>query len=180
MPSHIGFESAVGLDNWTLTRSMLAHNSPYFENGLRLSYASDDGKWYASGLILNGWQRIQRPEGNTKPAIGHQLTYKPNANITLNSSSFIGNDKSDNDRRMRYFHNLYGQYQLNDRWGLITGFDIGAEQTERNSKIYNVWLTPIVIAKYTYSDKLSLSARAEYYQDKHGVIVSTDCELGSI
>ncbi len=24
MPSHIGFESAVGLDNWTLTRSILA------------------------------------------------------------------------------------------------------------------------------------------------------------
>ena len=178
MPSHIGFESAVGLDNWTLTRSMLADNSPYFETGLRLSYASDDGKWYASGLILNGWQRIQRPDGNTTPAIGHQLTYKPNANITLNSSSFIGNDKSDNDRRMRYFHNLYGQYQLNDRWGLITGFDIGAEQIERNSKIYNVWLTPIVIAKYTYSDKLSLAARAEYYQDKHGVIVSTDTPNG--
>ncbi|WP_020181930.1 MULTISPECIES: porin [unclassified Methylotenera] len=178
MPSHIGFESAIGLDNWTLTRSMLADNSPYFETGVRLSYTSDDGKWYASGLLLNGWQRIQRPDGNTTPAIGHQLTYKPNANITLNSSSFIGNDKSDNDRRMRYFHNFYGQYQLNDRWGLITGFDIGAEQTERNSKRYNVWLTPIVIAKYTYSDKLSLAVRAEYYQDKDGVIVTTDTPNG--
>jgi hypothetical protein len=178
MPSHIGFESAIGLDNWTLTRSILADNSPYFETGVRLSYTSDDGKWYASGLILNGWQRIQRPDSNTTPAIGHQLTYKPNAKITLNSSSFIGNDKSDNDRRMRYFHNFYGQYQLNDRWSLITGFDIGAEQAERNSKRYNVWLTPIVIAKYTYSEKLSLAARAEYYQDKDGVIVTTDTPNG--
>lgn len=178
MPSHIGFESAVGLDNWTVTRSMLADNSPYFETGLRLSYTSDDGKWYASGLVINGWQRIQRPDGNTTPAIGHQLTYKPNAKITLNSSSFIGNDKSDRDRRMRYFHNFYGQYQLNDQWGFIAGFDIGAEQTERNSKSYNVWLTPVFITKYTHSEKLSMAARAEYYQDQDGVIVSTNTPNG--
>ncbi|HEY0562055.1 MAG TPA: porin [Methylophilus sp.] len=178
MPSHIGFESAIGLDNWTLTRSLLADNSPYFETGLRLSYTSDDGKWYASGLVLNGWQRIQRPDGNTTPAIGHQLTYKPNANITLNSSSFIGNDKSDSDRKMRYFHNLYAQYQINDQWGLITAFDIGAEQKDRNSSRYNVWFTPIVIAKYTHSNQLSVTARAEYYQDSHQVIVTTDTPNG--
>jgi hypothetical protein len=178
LPSHIGFESAVGVDNWTVTRSMLADNSPYFETGLRLSYTSEDGKWYAAGLLLNGWQRIQRPDGNTTPAFGHQLTYKPNAKITLNSSSFIGNDKSDRDRRMRYFHNFYGQYQLDDRWSLTTGFDIGAEQKERNSSSYNVWFTPIVIARYTYSDKLGFAARAEYYQDKDGVIIDTGTPSG--
>jgi len=178
MPSHIGFESAIGLDNWTLTRSMLADNSPYFETGVKLSYTSDDGKWVASGLILNGWQRIQRPDGNSTPAIGHQLTYKPNSKITLNSSSFIGNDKSDNDRRMRYFHNFYGQYQLTDQWGLITGFDIGAEQAQRNSSDYKVWFTPVIITQYKYSDKLSVTARAEYYQDKEEVIVTTDTPNG--
>jgi hypothetical protein len=28
--SHIGFESAISTDNWTMTRSLLAENSPYF------------------------------------------------------------------------------------------------------------------------------------------------------
>lgn len=178
LPSHIGFESAIGLDNWTVTRSMLADNSPYFETGLRLAYTSDDGQWYVSGLLLNGWQRIQRPDGNTTPAIGHQVTYKPNAAVTLNSSSFIGNDKSDQDRRMRYFHNLYGQFQLSERWGLIAGFDIGAEQAERGSSRYQVWYSPILIARYAYSEQLSFAARAEYYQDKDEVIVSTDTPNG--
>ena len=178
MPSHIGFESAIGLDNWTVTRSMLADNSPYFETGVKLSYTSDDGKWYASGLILNGWQRIQRPDGNTTPAIGHQLTYKPNTKLTLNSSSFIGNDKSDKERRMRYFHNFYGQYQINDQWGVIAALDVGAEQIERNSQRYNVWFTPIIITQYKYSDKLSMAARAEYYQDKDQVIITTDTPNG--
>lgn len=178
MPSHIGFESAIGTENWTMTRSLMAENSPYFETGAKLSYTSSDGKWMASGLLLNGWQRINRAEGNTTPAIGHQVTYKPNANVTLNSSSFIGNDKSDRDRQMRYFHDFYGQFKLNDQWGLITAFDIGAEEKPNGVGGYHVWFAPAIITKYQYSDQLSFSARCEYYQDRHGVIVNTGTPNG--
>ena len=69
-------------------------------------------KMALSGLVLNGWQRIQRVDGNHLPAFGHQLTYKPNSKITLNSSSFVGSDKTDSLRQMRYFHNLYGIFKL--------------------------------------------------------------------
>lgn len=79
-------------------------------------------------MILNGWQRIQRVYGNNTPAFGHQLTFKANSKLTLNSSSFIGSDTSDSIRQMRYFHNFYSQYQLNEKLGLIGGFDIGAQQ----------------------------------------------------
>jgi hypothetical protein len=77
MPSHIGFESAISKDCFTLTRSILADNSPYFESGAKISYSSDNGKWFVSGLVLNGWQRIQRVNGNSTVAFGHQLTYRP-------------------------------------------------------------------------------------------------------
>lgn len=178
MPSHIGFESAVGADNWTVTRSMLADNSPYFETGAKLSYTSTDGQWYAAALLLNGWQRIQRPEGNTTPSFGHQLTYKPNAKITLNSSSLIGNDQSDRERKMRYFHNFYGQFALTEQISLMTGFDIGAEQKAHNSGDYSVWFTPVLIAKYQLSEQLSAAFRAEYYQDKEGVIIDSGTPNG--
>jgi Putative beta-barrel porin-2, OmpL-like. bbp2 len=178
MPSHIGFESAIGADNWTVSRSLMADNSPYFETGARVSYTSEDGQWYVSGLLLNGWQRIQRPDDNTTPAIGHQLTYKPNSKVTLNSSSFIGNDKSDRERKMRYFHNAYGQFQLNDQWSLIAGLDVGAEQAEHNSQRYHTWFTPIIIMRYAFSDRLAIAGRAEYYQDRHGVIIDTGTPNG--
>ncbi|MFJ5446635.1 porin [Methylobacillus methanolivorans] len=178
MPSHIGFESAIGKDNWTVTRSLVAENSPYFETGAKLTYTTADGKWLVSGLLLNGWQRIQRADGNTTPAFGHQLTYKPNDKVTINSSSFIGNDKSDRERQMRYFHNLYGQFTLNRAWSLIAALDLGAEQATKDSASYHNWFAPVVIVRYTVSDKLSLAARAEYYQDKHGVIVSTSNSNG--
>lgn len=178
LPSHIGWESAIGKDNWTLTRSIAAENSPYFETGARLSYTTDNGKWYMSVLALNGWQRIQRVDGNNTIGFGHQLTYKLNDKITLNSSSFVGNDKPDSLRQMRYFHNVYGTFQINPKWGIIAGFDIGAEQKAKSSKQYNSWYTPVVIVKYQATEKSNISARAEYYNDKNGVIISTGSPNG--
>ncbi len=176
--SHIGFESAIGKDCWNLTRSILADNSPYFESGVKISYTSDDNKWFASGLILNGWQRIQRVDGNNTPAFGHQLTYKPNAKVTLNSSSYVGNDSPDSIRQMRYFHNLYGQFQLSEEFGLIIGFDLGAQQKSKDSNDYNTWFAPEVIARYSPSDKVSIAARCEYYSDENGVVIATNTPNG--
>lgn len=176
--SHIGFESAVGMDNWTLTRGIYAENSPYFETGAKISYTTDNGKWFISGLVLNGWQHIYRPDGNNTPAFGHQLTYKPNAKITLNSSSFIGNDKPDSARQMRYFHNLYGIFQITGNFAITTGLDMGAEQKSKGSSNYNTWYTPVLIVKLSPNTKQNIAARIEYYNDKNGVIISTGTPNG--
>ncbi|WP_394675715.1 porin [uncultured Sphingobacterium sp.] len=176
--SHLGFESAIGKDNWTVTRSIFADNSPYFETGAKISYTSKSGKLFLSGLILNGWQRIQRVDGSSLPAFGHQLVYKPTDKWTINSGSFIGSDKADSVRQMRYFHNLYAIYQMNEKLGITFGFDIGAEQKAKGSLKYNVWYTPVLIARYATTEKFSLTARGEYYNDKHGVIVSTTTDQG--
>jgi hypothetical protein len=176
--SHIGFESAIGKDCWNMTRSILADNSPYYESGIKLSYTSDNGKLFASALVLNGWQRIQKVNGNSLPSFGWQITGKPNDKILINSSSFIGTDKDDETRQMRYFHNLYAIFNVTEKFGLITGFDIGAEQKAKGSKAYNVWYSPVLIARYQPINKLALAARFEYYSDRNGVIISTGTPNG--
>lgn len=176
--SHIGFESAIGAVTWNMTRSILAENSPYYLSGAKISYTSDDGEWFLSGLLINGWQRIQRVSGNQTPAFGHQLTWTPNEKVTINSSSFIGNDYPDDLRKMRYFHNLFGELQINDKVGLIAGFDIGAEQKSKGSSSYNIWYSPVVIARYTATEKFAVAARAEYYSDEGEVIVATGTPNG--
>ncbi|MEO8116133.1 MAG: porin [Bacteroidota bacterium] len=178
MPSHIGFESAVSKDCWTLTRTILADNSPYFETGAKISYTTDNGKWFLSVLILNGWQRIQRVDGNNTPAFGHQLTFKPNSKVTLNSSSFIGNDKSDSVKQMRYFHNFYGIFQITNNFAITTGFDIGAEQKVKGSSSYNSWYAPVLIFKISPNAKNSIALRGEYYDDKAGVIIGSGTPNG--
>jgi hypothetical protein len=173
MPSHIGFESAIGKDNWTLTRSLVAENTPYFETGLKLGYTTADSKWYLSAMYLNGWQRIQRVDGNSTPAFGTQVTFKPSATVTLNYSTFIGSDKPDSTRQMRYYHNICGVFQLSDKWVLTTGFDIGSEQKAKGSSAYNTVYVPVMILRFSPSSKINIAARGEYYHDKNAVIVST-------
>ena len=177
-PAHIGFESAIGKDCKNLTRSMLADNSPYYETGVKLSYTSNNEKWFVSGLLLNGWQRIQRVDGNNTPALGWQITYKPNASVTLNSSSFAGNDKPDSLRQMRYFHNFYALLQLSKKVDLTVGFDIGAEQQSKHSKRFSNWYSPVAILKIAATEKSSVAGRVEYYSDEKGVIISTGTPNG--
>lgn len=176
--SHLGFESAIGKDCWTLTRSLMAENSPYYESGAKISFLSPGEKWLLSGLIVNGWQRIQRVNGNNTPAFGHQLTYQPNSTITLNSSSFIGNDKPDSTRRMRYFHDFYAIITFNQLLAITAGFDIGTEQQSKGSKNYDHWLAPLLIIKISPNANHNLAARVEYYNDKNGVIISTGAPNG--
>jgi len=176
--SHIGFESAVSKDCWTLTRSILADNSPYFESGAKLTYTSDNNKWVVSGLLLNGWQRIKRVDANSLMSYGTQLQYKPNANITLNYSTFIGTDKPDSTRLWRYFHNLYGIFSITNKFGIIAGFDIGSEQKTKGSSAMNTWYSPVVIIKYAASPKWIIAARGEYYNDKYGVIITSGTPNG--
>lgn len=176
--SHIGFESAVSKDCWTLSRSLLAENSPYYESGARLSYTTDNSKWLISVLALNGWQRIQRVEGNSLMSFGTQVQFKPTQTTTLNYSTFIGTDKPDSARLMRYYHNLYAIFNVTKSFGVIAGFDIGMEQESKRSSARHTWYSPVLILKYAITDQWTVAARGEYYKDTHGVIIATGTPNG--
>lgn len=168
--SHIGFESAISKDNWTLTRSLLAESSPYYLAGAKLRYQPND-RWELNALICNGWQRITRVSGNSLPAFCSQIKYTKGDKLTLNWSTFVGTDDPDSTRRMRYFSNFYLQSQLTKRFGFIAGFDIGTQQAHKGSSAYNLWFSPVLITRFLLSDSWSTSLRAEYYQDEKGVII---------
>ncbi|MSQ05297.1 MAG: porin [Nitrosomonadaceae bacterium] len=176
--SHIGFENAIGKEHFNLTRSMQGENTPYFEAGTKISSTSNDGKLFLSALILSGWQRIQPLDGNTLPAFGTQITYKPSSRVTLNSSTFIGTDKPDNTRKMRYLHDFYAFLDLQNGWDAIVGFDIGAEQKDLNSSAMNIWFNPTLILRYELTEKAAIAVRTEYYNDKNGVIIASETPNG--
>jgi hypothetical protein len=177
LPSHIGFESAISMDNLTLTRSLLAENSPYFLTGAKLTYTPSD-KWEFAGLVVNGWQRIQRLEGNSLLSFGTQVNYSPNENVTLNWSTFIGTDDPDATRRMRYFNNLFAQLQITKDFELIAGFDFGAQQQAKGSSVYDYWLSPVLIGQLTLNDFWKTAIRAEYYRDETQIIIPTQTQHG--
>src|ERR1035437_3994279 len=82
-PSHIGFESPIGKSCDALTRCIIGDNTPSWESGIKIGYTSDNGKWFLSGLVVNGWQRIARVNGNNTPAYGTQITFTPNGKVSI-------------------------------------------------------------------------------------------------
>jgi hypothetical protein len=171
-PSHVGFESAISVNNMTLTRSLCAESSPYFLSGAKLTFNPNE-KWEIVGLVTNGWQRIKKIEGNSMLSGGTQVNFSPNENVSLNWSTFVGTDDPDTTRRMRYFNNFYGQFQVSEKFGFIAGFDIGIQQTLKGSSNYDTWLSPILISQFSINKKWKTAIRAEYYQDEKGVIIPT-------
>ncbi|WP_139920389.1 porin [Hymenobacter sp. DG01] len=169
--SHIGFESAISKDNWTLTRSMMAENSPYYEAGARFTYEVDP-KLTLTALVLNGWQNIR--ETNQKKAVGTQIQWKPTEKLLINSSTFYGNEQPhDLVKRRRYFHDFYVSYAVTERLSVAGVFDVGKQkQAARGSKA-DTWHTGAAFVRYKLADKWSATARAEYYNADHGVIISS-------
>ncbi len=184
--SHIGFESAISKDCWTLTRSILAENSPYYLSGAKLTYNGPNGKWTLLGSVLNGWQRIAKLPGYSGMAVSTQVQYRPSSMLTLNWSSFLGSDRPDSLKQGRFFNNLYAIINPAGKFGVILGFDIGADRKpvinamtdQRVGSGSYVWYSPVIIARYKTSDKSYLNGRVEYYDDKNGVIIATGTANG--
>ncbi len=176
--SHIGFESAISKDCWVLTRNISSENTPYYESGAKLTYITNDGKLTLTGLYLNGWQRINRQDGNGAPAGGMQAYYRPTDKITLNYSNYLGTEGADAIRVRRFYHNFYGIFQLTDAFGITTGFDYGTQQAAKGSSTNYYIISPVAIARYKFAEKWAMAGRVEYYEDKNGIIIATGTPNG--
>jgi hypothetical protein len=171
-PSHIGWETAVSSGNWTLTRSLAAEATPYYESGARLTYEA--GKFTFCVLLLNGWQNIN--ELNSNKAVGTQIQYRPNDRVLINYSTFNGEGRNQPDfagKRMRFLDNLYATVQLTPELGIGGGFDFGVEEdTDTSSNLLTYW-NPTLVLRYRLSPKWSASLRGEHFNDRHGIIFRT-------
>jgi hypothetical protein len=166
--SHIGFESAASQDNWTLSRSLISENTPFFESGAWLTW-DPNPKWTFCAHLLNGWQNIR--ETNKSKAGGTQITFRPSDKLTLNSSTFIGNEKPDSMPQLRLFHNFYAIWQATDKFGIALGYDIGTQKNPART-LWNVWQGTALLLRYGITDKWKVTARGEYYSDPTNIIVS--------
>lgn len=174
LPSHIGLETATGMESWAATRSIVADNSPYYESGIRYSTTFMSNKIKANLNVLNGWQNIT-PRRFNQVGIGHQIQYL-GKRLTLNSSSYFGKFNQQN----RLFHNAYAQWQINLKWGIVLGLDQAIQWSKRDSiKRKNFqYYAPLVLLQYSINDKWKLCGRYELFKDPH--ILLNESSLKSV
>lgn len=170
--SHIGFESAISKDNWTLTRSLCAENTPYYATGAELNY-EPHSNFLLSFIVVNGWQNIR--DNNSYKSAGYQITYKPHKKITINASCLVGEGRNAPDSlfEMRYFHHLYATFQITKKLSLAAMFDIGAEEKTPTDKDLEYWQNPTLLIRYAANDKWAFCLRGEHYNDPKGIIIPT-------
>lgn len=174
MPSHIGFESALGMDCWQLSRSLMAENSPYFLTGARLTYAIND-KLETTFWVTNGWQNVQRTRGHQLPSLGLGIQYKPTEDLFLNYGNYLGNESPHPINMYRFFNNFYVQ-KYSDLINVTFGADFGIEQ-RIFSQGFNHWYGLTLSLQKPINDQFTLAGRAEYYSDTKGVILAQGMQL---
>ncbi|MBK8292893.1 MAG: outer membrane beta-barrel protein [Flammeovirgaceae bacterium] len=163
--SHIGFESAGSLENWTLTRSIIAENSPYYLNGVKLAWPLNQS-WEFSLLGFNGWQRIYASGKFYRLWVG-----KSNINQTkqcLTGVLLLEMLKSNGINRMRFFNNLYMQTNFTKNISLIADLDWGMQESIKTMGLVGCRSDrSLSIQQFVFN-----RTRAEYYYDKQGFVTS--------
>ena len=154
-PSHIGFESAKNVDNWTLSRSFIAENSPYYESGMSVNFRPNNS-WSFSLLALRGWQHIQ----DFHPSLGTQITYKAANSWIWNSSGFTGNEGNG----LRLFHDFYLVIPLSKNIKIVMISDIGFQN--------EYWHGEAIMMQAKLSKKWKLAGRLEQFSDSKAIVLT--------
>jgi hypothetical protein len=169
--SHIGLESAVGKDNWTTTRSLMADNTPYFESGVKFTWDLD-ARWEYTFLLLQGWQQIGSK--NSHKAIGTQVRFQPRDGLVFNSSTYFGQSPNSPGARLRrYFHDFYATWQVNKAWALALATDVGADERSPRDRSWIGWASMMALVKWQFASRWAVAGRVEHYHDPHGLTVAT-------
>ena len=153
-PSHIGLESFYSRDDWNQTRGLMAEASPYYQAGVKASYALDE-RWSARVDVLNGWQRI---DGDFGSAIGTQLAYDGRA-ASASLNTYFG------DRR---FVDLVAFYKATPKLQLGATVDFGRQRTS--------WNGAGLFARTALGDRQAFAVRAERFHDPGRVVAQTSRE----
>jgi hypothetical protein len=175
MPSHIGFESAIGADNWHLTRSINAENTPYYLTGSRLSYAIDP-KTDLTIWLTNGWQNIQKKDNLNSLSLGLKLDRKFSNKLSTSYANFFGDQSTSPIFQPRFFNNWVIMYTP-EKWGFLVGADYGVDYYSTRSISWQGYTFSI---RRNLNEHFILAARGEYYSDPKGIILSEGMKISGV
>jgi Putative beta-barrel porin-2, OmpL-like. bbp2 len=166
-PSHIGFEGFFTKDNWNYTRGWLGEFSPYYQTGIKATYAWSD-RWSGQFHLLRGWQLIG--DNNSAPAVGTQIAYT-GSRFSGSFNTFVGPELPRDNTHLRKLGDLVGTYAATSK--LSVGASIDRGRQEYPSRFAANWLGLAVYTRYAFSSRHALAARVERFRDPDAGISGT-------
>ncbi len=157
-PSHIGFEGFLSKDNWNYTRGWMGEFSPYYQTGVKASYAFSD-QWSAQLHIVNGWQTIA--DNNDGKSVGTQIAFN-GPKLSASFNTLIGPELTNDNKHLRYFGDFVGTYKVTPKTSVALSLDHGRQQLPQSDAN---WTGASVWAHYAFDDRHAFAARAERFRD---------------
>ncbi|TQF16654.1 porin [Myxococcus llanfairpwllgwyngyllgogerychwyrndrobwllllantysiliogogogochensis] len=170
-PSHIGLESFQSQLNWTYTRSWMGELSPYYQTGLKGTYALDDA-WSVQLQLLNGWQTIG--DNNRGLALGTQVAYA-GERLSASFNTFIGNEGTEGSDGLRLFADAVATYAVTESFKLAATVDAGTQRIPGADRA--VWYAAGLNARVQLAEPAALAARVEAYRDADGLMTGVEQTL---
>jgi hypothetical protein len=165
-PSHIGFESFFSKDNWNYTRGWMGEFSPYYQAGVKASYAFD-AHWSAQVHFLNGWQTIG--DNNRAKAAGTQIAWTSDR-VSLAFNTFAGPELPGDDSHWRLFGDLTAQLKATHWLAVGATADLGWQDRAQGAAL---WHAAALYVRAALSARAAVAVRAEYYDDRDGFFSGT-------
>lgn len=161
-------ESAISKDHLMYTRSLAPENVPYYLSGLKLSIPINE-KISTYLYLLNGWQVIE--DNNQGKSVGTQLELRPTEKLLINWNTYLGDERSAwrPEYRTRLFSDVFAIYKPHSKWDFTSCFFAGQQARSRLSSLQ--WWQANLIGRYHFTDRVSLSARIEYFHDPDEAMV---------
>ena len=163
-PSHIGLESLQSHLNWTYTRSWMGELSPYYQAGLKGTWAFNDA-WSAQLHLLNGWQTLG--ENNRGKALGTQVAYA-GERLSAAFNTFLGAEGPEGSDGTRLFADVVVTVHLTQALGLAATADAGTQDVPDGEAAR--WYAAGLNARLRLSEPVALAARVEAYRDDSGLL----------
>lgn len=172
LPSPYSNESAISRDHLSYSRSLASEYVPYYLSGIKLSLPLSkkiNTYWY----LINGWQVIH--DNNKSLAFGSQVEYRPCDKLLLNWDTYIGDESSitSPDYRTRYFSDLYAIYNPDGKLSMTSCIYFGRQEKVDSMTVrsYGDWWQANFQLRGRISQKSSLSARIEYFDDPKSILI---------
>ena len=172
--SHVGFESFFAKDNWNYTRGYLCEFVPYYQTGVRVTYALP----FAPGLSvqlqgLNGWQVIG--DNNNAKSFGAQIAYTSDI-LSGSLNGWFGPELAGDDKDIRALGDLVLVLHPAGFLWLGASADLGNQQLPGGD--HATWWGASGYARIAPLPWLAVAARGEYFSDPDNGISGTAQNIG--
>ncbi len=160
-----GAEVIEARDNWNYSRSLLFTLAiPHYHTGVRATYKASDNITLMGGVV-NGWNNLV--ENNAAKTVLGSVTVKPLSALSIVENYIGGPEQPGNDGAWRHLLDTVVTYRVLPQLSLMANYDYGRDTFLGNGVR---WQGVAGYVKYQPTKWLSVTPRAEYYDDAQGFV----------